>query len=187
VIVGDMINDGTHLHERTFGNYSDRARPPLVEPDWNSLRSTVKDKDIIHFVCHGRGENLYLSYAADPGSRLSINQVSQLGFHAGAVVFANACRSATASPLLSDFQSFGRAFYLAGARPYIRTLGPVPQSLAVEFSAMFYSYFALEGLPAAQAMRMTRQQAAKTFKRPVWLFYCLYGNTSVTRRWSAAK
>jgi hypothetical protein len=35
-------------------------------------------------------------------------------------------------------------------------------------------------------MRLARQEAAKTFKRPVWLLYCLYGNTPATRRWSAA-
>lgn len=184
LVVGNEILNGPELHRLTFGDYSDRAGKPLEQPSWKTLQTEVRDKDIVHFVCHGRGDNLYLSYAADPGSRLSIKQAGSLGFDPGAVVFANACSSATASPQLADFQSFGREFYLAGARPFIGTLGPVPQTLAVKFSALFYTYFALEGLTAADSMRLARLAAAKTFRRPVWLLYCLYGNTSVTRRWS---
>jgi hypothetical protein len=186
LVVGDDIKNHATLSEQTFGTYADRASPPLVEPNWERLTSNAKDRDIVHFVCHGRGKILYLSYGADPGSRFAAKQAHELGFLPGAVVFANACKSGTASAQLSDFQSFGREFYLAGARPYIGTLGPVPQSLAVPFSALFYSFFALQGLSAAQAMRLARHEAAKTFKRPVWLLYCLYGNTPMARRWSAS-
>jgi len=184
VIVGNEI-EGDDLARQTFGDYAKRAKKPLKQPDWTQLQAAVKGKDIIHFVCHGRGSKLYLDYGKDAGSKLLVKQAHQLGFDPGAVVFANACSSATASPLLSSFQSFGKEFYLAGARPYIGTLGPVPLALAVRFSALFYTHFALEGLSAADAMRLARIDAAKTFPRPVWLLYCLFGNTSVTRRWSA--
>jgi CHAT domain len=185
VIVGNDILNGADLPRQTFGDYAKRAKKPLEQPTWTELQTAVKGKDIVHFVCHGRGTKLYLDYGKDGGSKLLVKQASELGFDPGAVVFANACSSGTASPLLSSFQSFGKEFYLAGARPYIGTLGPVPQSLAVKFSALFYTRFALEGLSAADALRLARIDAAKTFKRPVWLLYCLYGNTSVTRRWSA--
>jgi hypothetical protein len=51
---------------------------------------------------------------------------------------------------------------------------------------MFYTRFALEGLPASSALKMARRDAARKFKRPLWLFYSIYGNVSAVRRWSAA-
>ena len=105
------------------------------------------------------------------------------GLRHGTVVFANACSSAAARLMLAEFQSFGRAFYLAGARPFIGTLGPVPEEEANGFAAMFYDAFALQGLSAGQALRSAREQARKRFAVPIWLFYCLYGSASATRRW----
>ena len=114
VIVGNEI-EGDDLARQTFGDYAKRAKKPLKQPDWTQLQAAVKGKDIIHFVCHGRGSKLYLDYGKDAGSKLLVKQAHQLGFDPGAVVFANACGSATASPLLSSFQSFGKEFYLCGS------------------------------------------------------------------------
>ncbi len=72
---------------------------------------------------------------------------------------------------------------MAGARPFIGTLGPVPEEEAIGFSELFYQGFAVQGLSAGQAIRRARQQAKNQFRVPIWLFYSLYGNASVTRRW----
>ncbi len=72
---------------------------------------------------------------------------------------------------------------MAGARPFIGTLGPVPEEEAIGFSELFYQGFAVQGLSAGQAIRRARQQEKNQFHVPIWLFYSLYGNASVTRRW----
>jgi len=185
LVVGDNIAQPQNLARRTFGEMEKRA-VPLIESTWLRLCSEVEGKDIVHFACHGRSDpNYYLSYGSGVGRRLEPNQVHALGLKWGATVFANACRSGTAELLLADFQSFGREFYYAGARPFIGTLGPVPEREAIDFAALFYRQFAFAGLPAGQAMRQARREAAKQFKKPIWLFYCLYGNPSVTKVWSA--
>jgi hypothetical protein len=183
LVVGDEIKDGGSLRERTFDAMADRV-VPFVDVSWSILKGGVADKDIVHFICHGRSEpSFHLSYGAGPGRQLVVGQVGKLGIKPGAVVFANACRSATPELMLSEFQSFGRAFYLAGARPFIGTLAPVPQSESIEFAALFYRHFAVEGLPAGFALREARREARESFKVPVWLFYCLYGSSLVRRRW----
>jgi len=185
LVVGDKISDPSRLHVLTFGPYADRAKPPLDNASWEELRREVSGKDVVHFACHGRSEPTYhLSYGPKVGSRLYKHQAAVLGLKPGAVVFANACSSGLAEPLVAEFQGFGQQFYLAGARPYIGTLGPVPESHAVEFAAMFYTRFAHEGLPAGHALLFARRDAAAKFKAPTWLFYCMYGNASAVRRWS---
>ncbi|MDI4665652.1 CHAT domain-containing protein [Xanthobacter autotrophicus] len=185
LIVGDGIDRPTRLGSRTFGDKADRASPPLIEQDWNDIAAACKGKDIIHFACHGRRDpGYYLSYKAGIGGRLYPAEVHRLGLKWGAVVFANACGSATADLLLAEFQSFGREFYFAGARPFIGTLGPVPEVEAVQFAGLFYEEFAGAGLPAGQAMRQAKQRAAQQFKKPIWLYYCLYGLASTRRAWT---
>lgn len=187
LVVGDEIDRPGRVGQLTFGRMEARAAPPLIKASWAELQRDVAGKDIVHFVCHGRQQPSYhLSYREGVAGRLLPRQVHALGVKWGAVVFANACSSGASDLLLSDFQSFGREFYYAGARPFIGTLGPVPTREAVEFAGLFYEHFAIAGLPAGHALRMARQDAARRFKRPVWLFYCLYGSPSVVRRWSMA-
>lgn len=187
LVVGDEISQPTRLSSLIFRGMAPRAEPILREKDFDELCRNVAGKDIVHFACHGRGQpNYHLSFKAGVSGHLLPGQAHALGLKWGAVVFANACGSATGDLLAAAFQSFGREFYYAGARPFIGTLGPVPEAEAAEFAALFYEQFALAGLPAGQAMRLARRESRSRFKRPVWLFYCLYGNPSLVRRWSAA-
>jgi hypothetical protein len=189
VVVGDDIREDKMIAKRTFKDFVTRA-DPLIEADWKSLCEHAATSDIIHFVCHGRSDpQFHLSYREGPAGWFLPDQACKLGLKPGAVVFANACSSAQATFFLGDFQSFGERFYAAGARPFFGTLGPVPESAAIDFAALFYNYFALDGLPAGQAMRKARLEATrlfaqgKTFKVPIWLFYSLYGSASIVRRW----
>jgi hypothetical protein len=185
LVIGDKIDEPDRLARRTFRGMAKRAEPPLVQGDWPQLCAAVTGKDIVHFTCHGRSYPAYhLSFREGIGGRLLPGQAHALGLKWGAVVFANACSSGATDMLLAEFQSFGREFYYAGARPFIGTLGPVRQEDAVEFAQIFYEQFAFTGLPAGQALRRAKAESAKRFKRPIWLFYCLYGNPSVVRRWS---
>jgi hypothetical protein len=188
LVVGDKIERPSRIASQTFRGMAKRAEPPFLEGNWNQLCANVAGKDIVHFACHGRSKPApyHLSYQDGIGGVLIASQVHSLGLKWGAVVFANACSSGTAELLLADFQSFGQQFYYAGARPFIGTLGPVPEKEAAEFAGLFYEQFAFAGLPAGQAMRRAKQESQKKFKRPIWLFYCIYGNPSVVRRWSAA-
>jgi len=184
LVVGDNIKSKPdQLPRKIFGKMEAKARPPLVEGDWDDLASRIPAADIVHFACHGGGWPNSLSYGPNPARKLVPRQAGALGLRHGTVVFANACDSATASLVLAQFQSFGREFYIAGARPFIGTLGPVPENEAVIFSSYFYDAFAVEGLPAGQAMQKAKAQAKSNFKVPIWLFYCLYGSEAVTRRW----
>jgi hypothetical protein len=187
LVIGDEIYETSRLDVLTFGpSYAGRAKPPLEKASWAQLQREVRGKDVVHFACHGRTEPFYhLSYGPDTGSRLYKNQVADLEIKPGAVVFANACSSGNAEPLVSEFHGFGEKFYLAGARPYIGTLGPVPEANAVEFANLFYTRFVYEGLPAGYALLYARRDAAARQKRPTWLFYCIYGNASAVRRWGA--
>jgi len=187
LIIGDKVAEPKRIAHRTFGTMAKRAEPALIEGDWNELCDRVRGRDIVHFTCHGRRAPTYhLSYKPGVGGQLVPGQAHALGLKWGAVVFANACNSGEPELFLSEFQSFGREFYYAGARPFIGTLGPIPEEEAIEFAGLFYEQFALAGLPAGQALRRAKEEAAKRFDRPIWLFYCLYGNPSVVRRWSAA-
>jgi CHAT domain len=186
LVVGDEIERPNSVAEQTFRGMAQRAEPLLHKADWLALCAAVANKDIVHFACHGRSTPAYhLSYKEGIGGHLFPAQAHALGLKWGAVVFANACSSGATQLLLADFQSFGREFYYAGARPFIGTLGPVPEREAIEFASLFYEQFAFAGLPAGQAMRRARQESRNRFKRPIWLFYSLYGNPSVVRRWSA--
>lgn len=183
LVVGDKIERPRDLPRLIFGGLADRADPPLIEPDWEKLRVRASGADIIHFACHGRsGPPYHLSYGPGAGRRLVPKQAAALGLKPGAVVFANACSSGAPDLLLGEFQSFGREFYLSGARPFIGTLGPVPEIEAVEFAALFYRKFAFAGLPAGHALREAKREARARFKSPIWLFYCLYGNASAACR-----
>ncbi len=185
LVIGDKIAEPGRLARRTFHGMAKRAEPPLVQGDWPQLCAAVAGKDIVHFTCHGRTDPTYhLSFREGIGGCLLPGQAHALGLKWGAVVFANACSSGATHLLLAEFQSFGREFYYAGARPFIGTLGPVRQEDAVEFASIFCEQFAFAGLPAGQALRRTKAESTKRFKRPIWLFYCLYGNPSVVRRWS---
>ncbi|MFG1377345.1 CHAT domain-containing protein [Xanthobacter autotrophicus] len=185
LVVGDGIDRPARMDSRTFGDKADRARPILIERDWGEIADACKGKDIVHFVCHGLREPAYhLSMKSGIGGHLYPAQVHRLGLKWGAVVFANACSSASSDLMLAEFQSFGREFYFAGARPFIGTLGPVPTAEAIAFAALFYEEFAVAGLPAGQAMRRAKQRAADTFRKPIWLYYCLYGHASACRAWS---
>ena len=184
MVIGDDIRSQRTVLRDTFGNLAQRVER-LSDATLRKLKAAVANRDVIHFMCHGRRPPYYLSLAAKSGSRLVPRQVEELDIKPGALVFANACGSGEEDLLLSEFQSFGLEFYLAGARPYIGTLAPVPESEAVEFAALFYKHFALAGLPAGAAMRSARAEAQLTMQVPVWLLYCLYGNPSETRRWAA--
>jgi hypothetical protein len=183
MVIGDKISEPGRLGRRTFGGLLDRVDPVLIERSWAEVCAGVADKDLVHFACHGRSEPSYhLSYKDGIGGYFYPDQAHDLGLKWGAVVFANACSSATNELLLAEFQSFGREFYFAGARPFIGTLGPVPEAEAAEFAAIFYQQFIIAGLPAGQAMRRTKQIAAERFKKPIWLYYCLYGQPSTARQ-----
>jgi hypothetical protein len=185
LVVGDEIaSQPDHIAKRTFGTMAMRADKPLVQTTWETLSRRASEADILHFLCHGRGQPYHLSYGAGVGQKLYPGQAQDLGLRYGTVVFANACNSGVAQLMLAQFQSFGSEFYVAGARPFIGTLGPVPEEEAIGFAQLFYEGFAVQGLSAGQAMRRARQETRRRCHVPIWLFYSLYGNASVTRRWS---
>ena len=187
IVAGDKVRKQKDLARLTFGGMAQRGEPPLIEGDWTKLLDAVRDKDVVHINCHGRSKPRYhLSFRDGIAGRLYPEQAHQLGLKWGTVVFANACSSAATQLHLADFAGFGREFYYAGARPFIGTLAPVPEDDAIEFARLFYEQFALAGLPAGHALRRAKEESAKRLKRPTWIFYCLYGNPSVVRRWSEA-
>ncbi len=185
LIIGDGIQYPKRLASRIFDRKSKLVvRPEMIKKDLGDIKNYVKGRDVVHFNCHGRSiPSYHLSYKEGPLGQLIPAMAHNLNLKWGAVVFANACSSGATDMLLAEFQSFGREFYYAGARPFIGTLGPVPEEQAVDFSRIFYKFFATEGFPAGQAMRMAREEAATKFKRPVWLFYCLYGSPQINRTW----
>ncbi len=187
IVAGDKVKKQKELAKLTFGGMAQRGEPPLIEGDWTKLLDAVRDKDVVHINCHGRSKPRYhLSFRDGIAGRLYPEQAHQLGLKWGTVVFANACSSAATQLHLADFGGFGREFYYAGARPFIGTLAPVPEDDAIEFARLFYEQFALAGLPAGHALRRAKEECARRLKRPTWMFYCLYGNPSVVRRWSEA-
>lgn len=187
IVAGDKVSKQKELARLTFGAMAHRGEPPLIEGERNKLLDAIRGKDVVHINCHGRSKPRYhLSLREGIAGRLYPEQAHQLGLKWGTVVFANACSSAEPQLLLADFGGFGREFYYAGARPFIGTLAPVPEDDAIEFARLFYEQFALAGLPAGHALRRAKEESAKRLKRPTWVFYCLYGNPSVVRRWSEA-
>lgn len=183
LVVGDDVPT-RNLAWRTFGAMSDRVRCEF-EPDFEALKGAVSAKDIVHFTCHGRKDPFnHLSLKSSVTGQFMAQQAHQIGLKWGSVVFANACNSNAPEAMLSNFQTFGRAFYLAGARPFIGTLAAVNTEDAISFAGIFYEKFAFAGLPAGQALRAARFEAARDLRTPVWLFYSLYGNPAISRRWS---
>ena len=66
--------------------------------------------------------------------------------------------------------------------------GVIEGPSAGDGTASLEAVFAIQDAgPAGQAMRQAKIKAAQHFKIPIWLFYCLYGNASITRRWGTAR
>lgn len=185
-VVGDGIpmgsERGAYSSDRTFG-VTKEMLSELIMSDFEHLQREIRDADIVHFTCHGRGGSTYhLSLGNGAGRRLVIGQVESLNLKPGAIIFANACSSDKSELLLSEFQSFGWNFYTRGARPFIGTLGPVPVKHAIAFAEHFYKRLMFDGLTAGQALRQARLDTAVEFKNPFSLFYCVYGPASTRRK-----
>lgn len=93
----------------------------------------------------------------------------------GCTVFANACNSASAQPLLGDFVSFGWELFVKGAVVYIGTVGAIPTKFALGFAEAFYG--ALNGDANGDLFRaFFEAKRASVSNDPMHILYAIYGN-----------
>ncbi|MDX1996339.1 MAG: CHAT domain-containing protein [Thermoanaerobaculia bacterium] len=144
------------------------------------LSEQIREAKVIHLLCHGLVEEdrgYLLEIEPTALGRLAPSQVRGFQLPSNAVVFVNACSSASASFSVSGLTTFGWSFLRAGARAYIGTLAPATTTVALRFAQELFTAHLDRKLPLPQAMYEARQQLTAV-EDPTWLLYTLYGDLS---------
>jgi len=141
VIGGNLGVETLERCKKHFGNIS-ASVTELEERYLEEVLEAIQQAHLIHFTCHGLPNPLRLQVAksADPTVNLIIGSIRHydMSLIDGCVVFANACNSAGAEPVLGEFRSLGLEFYLKGAGVVIGTIGTIPADVAVDLANSFY-------------------------------------------------
>jgi hypothetical protein len=140
----------------------------------------ARGASIVHLLCHGvlrDKQGLALQIEPKPTGRLFPLHVPNFKLAPGALVFVNACSSATRGFDALGQTTFGWNFRKAGAAVYIGALAPVTTDLAMKFARHFFDAYLGEGLPASQALHRARMAYASG-SDPTWMLYVIYGDLS---------
>lgn len=144
------------------------------------LGKLVRDARVVHILCHGVVEEkagLQLAIEQELLGRVSTSDVLALRPAPGALIFVNACSSASATVGATGVTTFGWNFLRVGAGTYIGTLAPVTTTLALRFATEFFDAF-LGGATAAEAVFRARRALAGN-PDPTWMLYAVYGDVHV--------
>ena len=156
-------------------NFDGEARTKVTVP---GLAGMIDGAEIIHLLCHGiveKGDDLYLELEKNSFlGRLKPTDVLGIRIRPGAVVFVNACSSASATFGATGLTTFGWNFTRVKAA-YIGTLAPVTTRLALRFAREFFDATLGRGLSVAEAVFRARQ-ALVGDPDPTWILYVVYGD-----------
>lgn len=134
---------------------------------------------ILHFVCHGAAEELYL----DEGTTLTANQVAgmrdalmPLWRESAPVIFLNACMAAKALPALIGPGGLSRSWTEVGAGAVIAPLWSVRDEIAHDVAKYFYKRIKEE--PTTRYAEIVRDIRAKaeTEQEDSYAAYCYFGS-----------
>lgn len=166
-----------------------------VDADPNHLFAVAEagDVDVLHIACHGEAnlravdsarllitdrlrdgtvEPVYVD-AVDLGAALAFDRTR------APLVYLTACEGGQASPSLTDWGGWPKAFIEAGAGAFVGTSWSVRSRPAFAFSQAFYG--ALLGGETLSDAATAGRQAAKAMGDVSWLAYKVYGDPFARR------
>jgi CHAT domain-containing protein len=143
-----------------------------------ALRSSATDAGILHIASHsgaggGQGQ-CYISLADGP---FPLEKIYGLSLSRGALVVLSSCRSALGeSDPGREVTSLASAFNIAGASTVIASHWEVDDEVTQRLFVSFYRHL-LAGNPRGQALRLARQELARTNPHPYyWAAFSLFGS-----------
>ena len=156
--------------------------------DKSYVKKNICDYDIVHFAGHCEFDK---KDAKDSGWVLSdgilkVEDILRMG-HSGslpALVFSNACHSATAglkTAIESEYQrdnyGMASAFLFAGVRHYIGSIRKIEDNASLVFAREFYTKL-LSGISVGGSLRLAKIKLIKEFGLDSlhWVNYLLYGD-----------
>jgi hypothetical protein len=146
--------------------------------------------DLLHFCCHGEGDNNRII-----GARLVLQEIRKNGnwkptyleqifveqngsfIRNGSpqpIVVLNGCRTGILGKKLVGYGGFAKAFIEAGAGVFVGGLWALEDEAAYNFVDSFYKNLK-KGMNLSDATIKARQQS-KAALNPTWLSYVVYGN-----------
>jgi CHAT domain-containing protein len=143
-----------------------------------ALRDSAHDAGILHIASHsgagGQQGDCYISLADGP---FPLEKIYGLSLSRGALVVLSSCRSALGETDPGrEVTSLASAFSIAGASTVIASHWEVDDQETQRLFLSFYRHL-LAGVPRGQALRLARQEVAKTHPHPYyWAAFSLFGS-----------